>query len=67
MMSHDIQKRRGGRGWGCAVSLVCCSHVACVGCLIWCINHMAKPHGMTFVPFYSAKMEIMSEKGTKVA
>ena len=26
-----------------------------------------KARGATFVPFYSAKIEIMSEKGTKVA
>ena len=27
---------------------------------------MAKACGVTFVPFYSAKMEIMSKKGTKM-
>ena len=30
-------------------------------------KHMAKAHGATFVPFYSAEMENLSKKGTKVA
>ena len=55
-----ILKRRGGRGWGCAVLLTW-------GALYGAKNYMAKVHGMTFVPFYNTKMEIMSEKGTKVA
>ena len=29
-------------------------------------KHMAKAHGMTFVPFYSTEMENLSEKGTKM-
>ena len=37
------------------------------GALYGAKNHMAKACGATFVPFYSVKIEIMSEKGTKVA
>ena len=47
-----------------------CSHVTHMllvwGALYGAKNHMAKACGMTFVPFYSAKMEIMSKKGTKM-
>ena len=37
------------------------------GALYGAKNHMAKARGATFVPFYSAKIEIKSKKGTKVA
>ena len=37
------------------------------GALYGVKNYMEKAHGVTFVPFYSVKIEIMSEKGTKVA
>ena len=61
-------KREGEEGVG---AVLFCSHVAHMlltwGALYGAKNHMAKARGATFVPFYSAKMEIMSEKGTKVA
>ena len=36
------------------------------GALYRAKNHMAKAHGTTFVPFYSAKKENVSEKRSKV-
>ena len=46
----------------------CVAHMLLAwGALYGAKNHMAKACGTTFVPFYSAKIEIMSEKGTKVA
>ena len=61
-------KREGEEGAGAVLFHLCVAHMLLAwGALYGAKNHMAKPHGMTFVPFYSAKMEIMSEKGTKVA
>ena len=37
------------------------------GALYGAKNHMAKARGVTFVPFYSTKKEIVSEKRSKVA
>ena len=37
------------------------------GALYRAKNHMAKARGVTFVPFYSAKKENVSEKRSKVA
>ena len=50
------------------MGLCCFTHVLLAwDALYGAKNHMAKVCGATFVPFYSAKIEIMSKKGTKVA
>ena len=60
-------KREGEEGVGAVLFHSRVAHMLLTwGALYGAKNHMAKPHGMTFVPFYSVKMEIMSEKGTKV-
>ena len=61
-------KREGEEGVGAVLFCSCVAHMLLVwGALYGAKNHMAKAHGVTFVPFYSVKIEIMSKKGTKVA
>ena len=60
-------KREGEEGVGAVLFCSCVAHMLLAwGALYGAKSHMAKAHGTTFVPFYSMKMEIMSEKGTKV-
>ena len=50
------------------LGLCCFAHVLLAwGALYGAKNHMAKARGVTFVPFYSAKKENVSEKRSKVA
>ena len=61
-------KREGEEGVGAVLFHLCVVHMLLMwGALYGVKNHMAKAHHATFVPFYSTKIEIMSEKGTKVA
>ena len=60
-------KREGEKGASAVLFRLHVTHMLLAwGALYGAKNHMAKAHGVTFVPFYSAKMEIMSKKGTKV-
>ena len=61
-------KREGEKGAGAVLFRLRVAHMLLAwGALYGAKNHMAKARGATFVPFYSAKIEIMSKKGTKVA
>ena len=63
-----LSKREGEEGVGAVLFRLHVAHMLLVwGALYGAKNHMEKACGATFVPFYSAKMEIMSKKGTKVA
>ena len=59
-------KREGKEGVGAVLFRSRVAHMLLAwGALYGAKNHMAKARGATFVPFYSTKMEIMSEKGNQ--
>ena len=61
-------KREGEEGVGAVLFRSRVAHMLLAwGALYGAKNHMEKAHGATFVPFYSAKRENVSEKRSKVA
>ena len=61
-------KREGEEGVGAVLFRSRVAHMLLAwGALYGVKNHMEKARGVTFVPFYSAKKENVSEKRSKVA